>query len=90
MGITNPEHFVGVGVLSWSLIPDKVDGQRSGQIIYATRARLYEAEHPGRGSCSEVPGWWAIAHRNWPKAELTEPTKGVLAVLSVGGWCLLA
>ena len=26
------------------------------------------------------------AHRNWPKAGLTEPTKGVLAVLSVGGW----
>ena len=32
----------------------------------------------------------AIAHRNWLKAGLTEPTKGVLAVLSVGGWCLLA
>jgi hypothetical protein len=31
----------------------------------------------------------SIAHHNWPKAGLTVLTKGVLAVLSVGGWCLL-
>jgi hypothetical protein len=72
-----------------SLIQDKVDGQRSGQIICVARVRPHEAEHPGRGRCGEVPGWGSIAHRNWPKAGLTELTKGVLAVLSVGGWCLL-
>jgi hypothetical protein len=64
MGITNPDHFVGVGVLASSLIQDKVDGQRSGQIIYVARAGLHEAEHPGRGRWGEVPGWGSESGAN--------------------------
>ena len=38
----------------------------------------------GRASRAKCLGGCREAHGNWPKAGLTELTKGVLAVLSVG------